>query len=288
MAQKTNKEQRDSWGRKYIDKYIYSYLKEDTIGYRVWINRHDLKVNERFETLAKAIAYRDEALRLCEVKRLEKLKVDLDIKDYPYNLIEVLEFDVENVIEHFEERLSVVLNQGAYTEREINILNRVYQDQITLEEISREWNITRERARQILSKSIRRLKCRKGYFETGKYSTPEALAKEQYEEYANSLKNKWTYESAKEFIRNYEQGHQEEIKNEMAIEELDFSVRTYKCLRRTGIKTISDISKKMADDLYKIRNMGRKSLKEIILKMNELGFEIENQEIFGIVFKNNK
>lgn len=58
---------------------------------------------------------------------------------------------------------------------------------------------------------------------------------------------------------------------DMTIEELDLSVRSYNCLKRAGIKTVQDLAAKSEDDMIKVRNLGKKSLKEVKEKLVELG-----------------
>lgn len=60
----------------------------------------------------------------------------------------------------------------------------------------------------------------------------------------------------------------------MLIEELDFSVRTFNCLKRAGINNVADLISKTEEDLMKVRNLGKKSLEEIILKLDELGITL--------------
>lgn len=57
---------------------------------------------------------------------------------------------------------------------------------------------------------------------------------------------------------------------EMTIEELDLSVRSYNCLKRAGINTVEQLTSKTEDEMMKVRNLGRKSLEEVKLKLNEL------------------
>lgn len=58
---------------------------------------------------------------------------------------------------------------------------------------------------------------------------------------------------------------------DMTIEELDLSVRSYNCLKRAGIQTVQELASKTEDDMIKVRNLGKKSLKEVREKLNELG-----------------
>lgn len=66
---------------------------------------------------------------------------------------------------------------------------------------------------------------------------------------------------------------------EMTIEELDLSVRSFNCLKRAGINTVEDLINKTEDDMMKVRNLGRKSLEEVINKLDSLGFSLSKEEI---------
>lgn len=65
---------------------------------------------------------------------------------------------------------------------------------------------------------------------------------------------------------------------EMTIEDMDLSVRSYNCLKRANINTVSDLTKKSKDDMLKVRNLGLKSLEEVIKKLEDLGFGLRNDE----------
>ena len=65
---------------------------------------------------------------------------------------------------------------------------------------------------------------------------------------------------------------------EMTIEELDLSVRSFNCLKRAGINTVEDLTNKTEDDMMKVRNLGRKSLEEVINKLASLGFSLRDEE----------
>jgi len=65
---------------------------------------------------------------------------------------------------------------------------------------------------------------------------------------------------------------------EMTIEELDLSVRSYNCLKRAGINTVEDLAAKTEDDMMKVRNLGRKSLEEVLNKMVDLGLTLRPTE----------
>lgn len=65
---------------------------------------------------------------------------------------------------------------------------------------------------------------------------------------------------------------------DMTIEELDLSVRSFNCLKRAGINSVGDIINKSEDDMMKVRNLGRKSLEEVIWKMASLGFNLRKDD----------
>jgi DNA-directed RNA polymerase subunit alpha len=65
---------------------------------------------------------------------------------------------------------------------------------------------------------------------------------------------------------------------EMTIEELDLSVRSFNCLKRAGINTVEDLLSKSEEDMMKVRNLGRKSLEEVIWKMASLGFNLRKDD----------
>lgn len=65
---------------------------------------------------------------------------------------------------------------------------------------------------------------------------------------------------------------------ETSIEDLDFSVRAYNCLKRAGIHTLQDLVNKSESDMMKIRNLGKKSLKEVIDKIKDMGLSLRNDD----------
>lgn len=65
---------------------------------------------------------------------------------------------------------------------------------------------------------------------------------------------------------------------EMTIEELDLSVRSYNCLKRASINTVEDLIKKTEEDMMKVRNLGRKSLEEVVNKLAGLGLSLASEE----------
>ena len=65
---------------------------------------------------------------------------------------------------------------------------------------------------------------------------------------------------------------------ELTLEDLDLSVRSCNCLKRAGINTVEDLINKSEEDMMKVRNLGRKSLEEVVQKLNSLGFGLQKEE----------
>ena len=64
----------------------------------------------------------------------------------------------------------------------------------------------------------------------------------------------------------------------MTIEELDLSVRSYNCLKRAGINTVEELTKRTEQDIMKVRNLGKKSLQEIKEKLAALGLSLRQAD----------
>jgi DNA-directed RNA polymerase, alpha subunit len=80
--------------------------------------------------------------------------------------------------------------------------------------------------------------------------------------------------NAMEIMVEKEQDEKEKVL-EMTIEELDLSVRSYNCLKRAYINTVQELTSKTEDEMMKVRNLGKKSLEEVIHKLHELGFSLK-------------
>ena len=65
---------------------------------------------------------------------------------------------------------------------------------------------------------------------------------------------------------------------EMNIDELELSVRSYNCLKRAGINTVEELCNKTPEDMMKVRNLGRKSLEEVLTKLKELGLSLRQED----------
>jgi len=75
-------------------------------------------------------------------------------------------------------------------------------------------------------------------------------------------------------FRDHDDGSSKNHVLDTVIEDLDFSVRTYNCLKRAGINSIGDLVARTEEDMMKVRNLGKKSLEEVIQKLEELGLSL--------------
>ena len=72
--------------------------------------------------------------------------------------------------------------------------------------------------------------------------------------------------------------NQKEKVLEMNIDELELSVRSYNCLKRAGINTVEELTNRTSEDMMKVRNLGRKSLEEVLAKLKELGLSLNQSD----------
>ncbi len=79
-------------------------------------------------------------------------------------------------------------------------------------------------------------------------------------------------------VMNESEDDEKEKVLEMNIDELELSVRSYNCLKRAGINTVQELCSKTQDEMMKVRNLGRKSLEEVLAKLHELGLELNSSE----------
>ncbi len=82
--------------------------------------------------------------------------------------------------------------------------------------------------------------------------------------------------SAEIMVEKEEDGKEKVL--EMNIDELELSVRSYNCLKRAGINTVEELCNKTPEDMMKVRNLGRKSLEEVLAKLKELGLQLSPGE----------
>lgn len=202
---------------------------------------------------------------------------------YPFNLVAAI-FGECDLIEFIEKEKYVFTEDAeeglkdalkTLTEREQSVIEMRYAGLMKLEDVANEFNVTRERIRQVEAKALRKLRhpLRSRAILLGK----NGLKKREECNIIN--------ESIKELERQremllaevnqlkadaYDREHKMLPVTSEGIATLELSVRSYNCLLRAGIKTIADLDRKMREnDWHHIRNLGRKSAEEIVSRMEE-------------------
>ena len=103
-----------------------------------------------------------------------------------------------------------------------------------------------------------------GHVDHGKTTLTAAITKQKNEKNAEVMIEKEDDEKEKVL--------------EMSIDELELSVRSYNCLKRAGINTVEELTNRTSEDMMKVRNLGRKSLDEVLAKLKELGLQLNPVE----------
>lgn len=195
---------------------------------------------------------------------------------YPFNLI--YEIEEENQLD--DDKLDIrafspeliQMQLATLTIRENRCLEMMYRDHMTLDQIGKEFDVTRERIRQIIAKAKRKLKHpirRRSMLACPQNEYDDLIARYQkLEDEYKELFNMRVSEGLID-ISEYEDDHKELL--DKGIIELDLSVRSYNCLCRAGINTVRDLTNITLEDAIKIRNLGRRSLNEIRDKLMDYG-----------------
>lgn len=241
--------------------------------------------NITFISSEKARKYRVKKMvngktRVRTFRTLEEAKTYLsDIKKnmvifgfmFPETLIESLDFDeradISYIENHIEENLDLALK--TIPERSANIFKLAYKYGYTAKAIGLKEGITGERVNQIVRKTLRRLRLpqRKNILQ---YGQEYFNLQENVESLKVELRKK--IDELKYKIENHEsiEIEKDDLVEYSKIEHLDLSVRSYNCLKRAGINTVGELTQKTEEEMMRVRNLGRKSLKEIKDKLFNL------------------
>ena len=223
----------------------------------------------------------------------EKERVNL-LRVYPYNLIPIINGEndknylaTDSNEGHEEQRECYSLEiledtmANCLTERENKVLQMRYEWRMPLEEVGKEFGVTKERIRQIEAKAIRKLRFqyRKGSILCVSKAELRKTQNEaeRYKEKAERL------QAELDKIRNIAPEQREEAdKKGVLLEEpidiLDLSVRSYNCCLRAGVNTLGDLCGKTYSEMKRVRCMGKTSLKEIENKMHEYGLTFKPED----------
>ena len=283
---------------KSVEKSILYDEERDT--YYVHFNIGDYYKTEGFPTLESARQFRDQAVHERMILKLKSLqearykqeeKLLAKRKEYPENLLDDIGFEIYQKCS--EETIENVLNnlQSFLQPRLASCITLRYKQYETLDEIGRAYGTTRERIRQLCCKALYIIKhhllsYEKTEWEKKKLEEVRDIAERQekelteYREKALAfLKEYGIFGSEQElaFGKVVNMNGQPIIENGK-IEDLDLSVRSYNCLRRARVESIKDLCNMTESDLMKVRNLGRKSFKEIIDKLEERGLCLKNED----------
>jgi hypothetical protein len=211
---------------------------------------------------------------------------------YPFNLIDAI-FCEEFVWVDDEDHMNGLNHAlGTLSEREQKVLAKRFQEVKTLEEVGNDFGVTRERIRQMEAKALRKLRhmSRQNFILHGYIGGAELkelkAREEQLDEREKEIEKrekalqdilvryKPKFDALKINIDMPLEMIQKNIERSAGIETMDLSVRSYNCLKRLGVNTIMDLILLVEGndywDLAKARNLGRKSLREIIEKLDAM------------------
>ena len=211
----------------------------------------------------------------------DKLKTIYKDMKYPLNLLfEVTEDEnfIANVDTITDLNGTVEYVLCTLSQREREILQYRFKDKLTFNDITKIYNVTRERIHQIEAKALRKLRHpdRLKYIKYGVFGVINGIREEYYNKYAKLERQlielcKVNEMAADKIIK------ENELKKKYKTDEIEitsFSVRTFNALKRAGINTISELSQLSYNDICNIRNLGKKSINEIIDKLKSYGYEV--------------
>ena len=160
------------------------------------------------------------------------------------------------------------------TEREQKVLELRFVHGMTYEQCGYRFNVTRERIRQVEHKALRKL--RNPRF--AKHYLLDTLNK-AFEIDAERARLERENIELREKLEKYENIPKPKAEpRKIDIDDMELSVRSYNCLRRAGFNFVDDLDGKTVSDLKKVRNLGMKSLREVVEKAREFGIEIPMEE----------
>lgn len=215
---------------------------------------------------------------------------------YPYNLfVDIFKTDQDKfslimslpMTEDRQKGLDYALDTLILREREVIQYYYAQEDSLSMEEVGKIIGVTRCRIQQILSKAVRKLRhpTRSIYILKGYEIASGELRKKIFDLRQSEIDEvNILIDNKIEQLKNTLNRPATELLNsrldQISINELNLSVRSMNCLLKAGITTLSDLSKITKSDLVHMRNLGRKSLNEIIFKLKEFGIELEDGDLF--------
>ena len=166
----------------------------------------------------------------------------------------------------------------ALTDREQAVLRHYYgigRERLNLGAIAKSLNCSGERVKQIFAKALRKLRhpSRRNIFKNIRYSWMSLS--DLYDEYCRENQRlKEENRRLRKVIEKHNISIERNVIGSITIDDLELSVRTYNCLYRVGIREVEDLAKMERGEIFKIRNLGRRGLEEVVEKLKEKGVEI--------------
>ena len=226
------------------------------------------------------------------VTNIEDFTLEQDVTGrYPYNLAYAVflpswERKSEEQIYEAKQKVyrvyipALIEAMNDLTDREQKVLELRYKHYLTLEQCGYHFNVTRERIRQVEAKALRKLrspyrskhwildtmgKAREAQEKLSQLELENIRLKNYIESHLTNSKIPWDNERKEDSV------------SDISIDNLELSVRSFNCLKRAGIDTLGDLSEYTLEKLLKVRNLGRKSMEEVITKAKEYGIEIKSE-----------
>lgn len=199
-----------------------------------------------------------------------ELKEDLGGR-YPYNLaVEVAGGDDSDIYSIYIPAL--LESMKSLTDREQKILEMRFRHYMTLEQCGKVYGVTHDRIRQIEAKAIRKLRHPSHYkhWKMDVMNTAWEIAKER-----DALKLEVLRLS--KLVPDVPTIPVDDVLyTSVPIDNMELSVRAYNCLKRAGFDTVEDLRGVTVDRLMRVRNLGRKSMEEVIAKLKDWGIEVSD------------
>lgn len=273
MALKRNKWYSELRKNAIIEKKTNDHIKHvkitdketDKIRYERWIvqyNKGLLTTKMTYDNEQEAIEYNEKCKNYLKEQylqnALEKSKVRKPILEYPENLLYLL--GIENTAQNYYEKMIPNFTENYekaseyLTPREKDIIAYRLKENKTFDEIGKIIGCTRERIRQIEKRALHKLKGRVRFL-TNEVADYELVKEQEYKK----LKEQMSYEVALQIVSE----HKEQERKKLIIN-APLSVRAKNCLLRYNIVFVDELKTIDYDDLIKMRNLGKKTYKEII------------------------
>ena len=287
-----------------IDRCIseHKYIRSDGSESITYVVTSSVKINgertkqQSFSSLEDARAYRSLIDNQRKIRNFEKVESISTGNEYPENICRDLKITIDNypdlyddIVESFDKRFNEL---NIYTNREMMIFNLRYKNYYTLGQIANEIGISTERVRQILAKAVRKLMKPNVFNRLVEHETKlEMLNAEETSRIRSELKKEMSLEVAMDIVAEKfgfesKEALEECLNNggrfgndklDMTIDELDLTVRSYNCLKRRRVNTVGELVEYTLEDLMGFRNMGRKSIREVVEKVHNLGLSFKDE-----------